>query len=74
MKCEHCGLVHETTCPRIKAIEYHENGIVKRVEFVTDADRRPVHHHDHSPRVIEREPSEAEKERIARNYMRRLRM
>ena len=32
-KCLHCGLIHETTCPKIKAIEYHENGIIKRVEF-----------------------------------------
>lgn len=33
MKCPHCGLIHETTCPRIKSIEYHENGMTKRVEF-----------------------------------------
>lgn len=32
-KCPHCGLIHETTCPRIRAIEYHPNGAVKRVEF-----------------------------------------
>lgn len=33
-KCAHCGLIHETTCPRIKAIEYHEDGVtVKRIEF-----------------------------------------
>lgn len=31
--CPHCGLVHTTTCSRIKAIEYHSDGTVKRVEF-----------------------------------------
>lgn len=31
--CPHCGMIHETTCPRISAIEYHPNGSVKRVEF-----------------------------------------
>ncbi len=30
--CPHCGMIHKTTCPRIKAIEY-ENGMVKRIEF-----------------------------------------
>jgi len=70
MKCEHCGMLHETTCPRIKAIEYHTNGTIKRIEFVTDADKRAVHHHDHSPRIIEREPSETE--RTARDYRRQI--
>lgn len=32
-QCKHCGLSHETTCPRIKSIEYHPDGAVKRVEF-----------------------------------------
>lgn len=32
--CPHCGMIHETTCPRIKAIEYHANGQIKRVEFL----------------------------------------
>jgi len=31
--CPHCGMYHNTTCPRIRAIEYHSNGSVKRVEF-----------------------------------------
>lgn len=31
--CEHCGVGHIGTCPRIKAIEYYENGSVKRVEL-----------------------------------------
>jgi hypothetical protein len=34
-QCGHCGQHHVTggMCPRIKAIEYHENGMVKRVEY-----------------------------------------
>ena len=31
--CPHCGLIHHTTCPRIKAIEYHADGSTKRIEF-----------------------------------------
>jgi hypothetical protein len=31
--CPHCGVGHIGTCPRIKAIEYHLDGTVKRVEF-----------------------------------------
>lgn len=31
--CEHCGNYHTGTCPRIKAIEYHKNGKIKRVEY-----------------------------------------
>lgn len=33
MTCTHCGTMHATTCPRIAAIEYHENGQIKRIEF-----------------------------------------
>jgi hypothetical protein len=36
--CPHCGLYHATTCPLVKAIEYHPNGQVKRVEFKTAMD------------------------------------
>lgn len=33
-KCQHCGLIHETTCPRIKAIEYADDGVtLRRIEF-----------------------------------------
>ena len=33
-KCLHCGGYHETTCPRIKSIEYDASGyIIRRVEF-----------------------------------------
>lgn len=31
--CPHCGLIHQTTCQRIKAMEYHSDGSVKRIEF-----------------------------------------
>jgi hypothetical protein len=31
--CEHCGLVHEFTCSLIRAIEYYQDGKVKRIEF-----------------------------------------
>jgi hypothetical protein len=31
--CGYCGMGHIGTCPRVKAIEYHENGTLKRVEF-----------------------------------------
>lgn len=35
-QCTHCGCYHAGPCPRIKAIEYHENGMVKRVEYRDD--------------------------------------
>lgn len=31
--CPHCGGSHSGECHRIKAIEYHENGQIKRVEY-----------------------------------------
>lgn len=36
--CPHCSgaynaVYHGGPCPRVKAIEYHPNGAVKRVEF-----------------------------------------
>lgn len=31
--CEHCGGMHGGQCPRVKSIEYHESGAVKRVEY-----------------------------------------
>lgn len=39
VKCGYCGsLPHQGVCPTVKAIEYHENGTVKRVEFKTAND------------------------------------
>lgn len=35
--CQWCGVIHLTAkCPQVKAIEYFENGTVKRVEFHDD--------------------------------------
>lgn len=31
--CAWCGCIHNAKCPLVKAIEYHANGTVKRVEF-----------------------------------------
>lgn len=31
--CGHCGMYHNAVCPRVKAIEYHPDGNVKRVEY-----------------------------------------
>jgi hypothetical protein len=32
--CPHCGASHQTTCPRIKSIEYNQNGTtIKKIEF-----------------------------------------
>ena len=34
--CPWCSDHHSGRCPMVKAIEYHPNGTVKRVEFVSD--------------------------------------
>ena len=39
--CEHCGSSHSGQCPRIKAIEYYQNGNIKRIEYKTAADWGP---------------------------------
>lgn len=31
--CQYCGMSHSITCPRIKAMEYHPDGTIKRIEF-----------------------------------------
>lgn len=36
--CRWCGVIHGPRCPEVRAIEYHEDGTVKRVEFLTPAD------------------------------------
>lgn len=38
--CDYCGLHHMGACPRVKAIEYYENGTVKRVDLHTPKDER----------------------------------
>lgn len=32
-QCGHCGAIHSGVCPRIKSIEYHPDGTMKRVEY-----------------------------------------
>ena len=32
-KCPYCQHYHGGNCPAVKAIEYHPNGQIKRVEF-----------------------------------------
>ena len=32
-KCQWCGNFHSFKCPMVKAMEYHDNGRMKRVEF-----------------------------------------
>jgi len=40
--CRWCGLMHgEAKCYLVKAIEYYQDGTVKRVEFLTGADYMP---------------------------------
>lgn len=33
MECPHCGLLHTTTCPRVRSIKYRRDGSVKKLEF-----------------------------------------
>lgn len=40
--CPHCGMMHKTTCPRIKAIEYGPDGRVRRIEFHEQRTVQPV--------------------------------
>lgn len=41
--CQHCGMIHGAICPRIAAVEYYENGTVKRVEYIQpNAAQTPV--------------------------------
>jgi len=44
-RCVWCGGLHaNTTCPRIKRIEYHEHGAIKSIEFheLPNPDGQPV--------------------------------
>jgi hypothetical protein len=40
--CGHCGGYHTAQCPRIKAIEYHPNGTIKRIEYHDPAPTPPT--------------------------------
>ena len=33
IQCGHCGCYHSGPCPRVKAIEYFQDGRIKRVEY-----------------------------------------
>lgn len=37
-KCPYCGMFHTAICHTVKAIEYHPDGSMKRVEFKSAAD------------------------------------
>jgi len=39
--CQFCGKDHGKRCPDVRAIEYHENGVIRRVEFMTPRDYMP---------------------------------
>jgi hypothetical protein len=32
-KCQWCGMIHVARCPLVRALEYFDNGMLKRVEF-----------------------------------------
>lgn len=32
-QCGHCGMWHTGTCPKIRSIEYYENGSIKKIEY-----------------------------------------
>lgn len=70
-KCQWCGNTHGYRCPEVRAFEYHEGGGIKRVEFVTPSDRYPPRNEYSQPEPRPRELTDAEKEKIARDYMRR---
>ena len=42
-KCPYCGsFPHQGVCPSVKAIEYFQDGSIKRVEFKTPIDYPPL--------------------------------
>lgn len=42
-RCPWCGGFHQSFCPRVKAIEYAEDGIlIRRVEFFAPNDYPPL--------------------------------
>lgn len=40
--CSYCNVVHQTKCPLVKSIEYYEDGIVKKVEFMLPSDYQTI--------------------------------
>lgn len=51
LDCRWCGMVHGVRCPSVKAIEYHQDGSVKRVEFLTGVDYPPIAAGQISPNI-----------------------
>lgn len=37
-RCQWCNMFHQSVCPKVKAIEYRDDGRVKRVEFFAPID------------------------------------
>ena len=52
MTCEFCGNEHGKICPSVRAIEYHANGKVKRVEFMRQVDYHPMQQWIYDPKPI----------------------
>lgn len=42
--CRWCGLIgHLGRCPDLRAMEFHQDGTIKRVEFFSSGERAPSH-------------------------------
>jgi len=50
--CNHCGFIHDGVCPRIKSIEYFENGTIKKIEYYGGIDQLTQYNDD--PYDVER--------------------
>jgi hypothetical protein len=35
-RCEHCGGAHARACPRVRRLQFHENGRIAAVDFWPD--------------------------------------
>lgn len=71
IKCQWCGQTHGVRCPEVKAFEFFDNGVIKRVEYVTRGDMHP-HHIDYvQPLPRQREITQVERERIVREERRK---
>lgn len=72
--CEWCGGIHgRRRCPEVRAIEFFEDGSMKRIEFVTRSDTLAQQHHHSAPlrRVASAdEITEGEKRAVMRDMTR----
>lgn len=41
-KCQYCGFIHDSVCPRVKKVEYYPDGQTKCVEFVEPKPANPI--------------------------------